>query len=189
MEDKIKSPKRQTVTDAFLEHRSVLASYLAQKVLQQADIDDLLQEAFEQAYIAEKKHAIHSPKGFLFVVTRNILSKRFKKQSKRIFVEIDDSEISAISDVDVSPENDLHYKFKMDIMMEAMETLPPQCRRVFKLRKIHGLSQKKIAAQLKISTSTVERHITIALIRMNAVMAERGYSEDIKPKPLKKRGL
>ena len=179
---------RQSVTEAFLEHRSVLASYLAQKVMQQADIDDILQETFEQAYIAEGKQEIHSPKGFLFIVARRILSKKFKKQAKRIFVEIDESEVSAFSDKKVDPENDLHYKFKMDIVMEAIETLPPQCRRVFILRKIHGYSQKKIAAKLKISTSTVERHITIALVRMNAVMAKKGYSGKSSSKRLEKKG-
>ncbi len=182
------NPQRQTVTEAFLEHRSVLASYLAQKLLQQADIDDILQETFEQAYLAENKLEIRSPKGFLFIVARRILSKKFKKQSKRIFVEIDETEVSEASGIKINPENDLYYKFKMGILMDAIETLPPQCRRVFMMRKLQGYSQKKIASELKISTSTVERHITIALMRMNAVMAEKGYSKNISSKAIIKGG-
>ena len=175
-----KSEGEQTIAQAFLEHKSVLSAYLAQKLLSQSDIDDLLQDIFEQAYIAEMRQDIVSPKGYLFGVTRNLLSQRFRKNSKRISIEINDANISDIADDFIPPENTVFYKLKMEVLKEAIKTLPPQCQRVFILRKIHGLSQKKIASKMKISTSTVERHITIALARLNVIMTEKGYSENVQ---------
>ena len=177
-----KSGNGQTIAQAFLEHKSVLSAYLAQKLLSQSDIDDLLQDIFEQAYIAESRQDIVSPKGYLFGVARNLLSQRFRKNSKRMSIEINDANISEIAEDFIPPENIVFYKLKMDILNEAIKSLPPQCQRVFVLRKIHGLSQKKIASKMKISTSTVERHITIALARLNAIMTEKGYSDDRQAK-------
>ena len=177
-----KSGNDQTIAQAFLEHKSVLSAYLAQKLLSQSDIDDLLQDIFEQAYIAESRQDIVSPKGYLFGVARNLLSQRFRKNSKRMSIEINDANISEIAEDFIPPENIVFYKLKMDILNEAIKSLPPQCQRVFVLRKIHGLSQKKIASKMKISTSTVERHITIALARLNAIMTEKGYSDDKQAK-------
>jgi len=167
----------QSIAQAFIEHKSVLSAYLAHKLLSQADIDDLLQDIFEQAYLAEKKRDIASPKGYLFGVTRNLLSQRYAKNARRISHEINDAQICDLAADFISPENQLYYKIKMKLLVKAIKTLPPQCQKVFILRKIHGLPQKKIASRLKISTSTVERHITIALSRLNATLAEQGYSE------------
>lgn len=168
---------KQTIAQAFIEHKSVLAAYLAQKLLCQEDIDDLLQDTFEKAYLAECKHDIKSPKGYLFGVARNLLSQRYAKNARRIKTEINDAQISDLAADFISPENQLFYKLKLELLLESIKTLPPQCQRVFILRKIHGFSQKKIASKLKISTSTVERHITIAIARLNAKIIEKGYAE------------
>ena len=45
------------------------------------------------------------------------------------------------------------------IHCEAVASLPKQCRRVYLMRKVHGMSHKEIAGQLGISPRTVERHI------------------------------
>jgi len=45
----------------------------------------------------------------------------------------------------------------------ALAGLPPQCRRVFEMSRIEQLSYAEIAAQLNISTNTVENHISKAL--------------------------
>jgi len=44
-----------------------------------------------------------------------------------------------------------------------LETLPPQCRKVFELSRMEQLSYSEIASQLNISTNTVENHISKAL--------------------------
>jgi len=169
--------KRQTILEAFVEHRSILISYLAQKLNKPDDIDDLLQDTFLQAYRAEMKGDINSPKSYLFIIARNLLSKKFAKQAKNIVQEITDVEFRSIKSTDISIERQLHGKMKMSILEEAIKTLPPQCRRVFLLRKIYGLPQKKIASKLDISVSTVERHVTIAINRLSAIMSKKGYNQ------------
>jgi len=67
----------------------------------------------EQAYLAEKKRDITSPKGYLFGVARNLLSKRYAKDSRRISVEINDAQISELAAEFIPPETQLYYKLKI----------------------------------------------------------------------------
>jgi RNA polymerase sigma-70 factor (ECF subfamily) len=48
-------------------------------------------------------------------------------------------------------------------LASAIAALPPQCRRVFTLHKLHGLSHAEVAAHLTISRSAVEKHMSVAL--------------------------
>jgi RNA polymerase sigma-70 factor (ECF subfamily) len=58
----------------------------------------------------------------------------------------------------------------------AVRHLPAQCRRVFILKKVYGLSQKEIAEYLGISESTVEKHVAAGLLMCMRSMRAMGYS-------------
>ncbi len=59
-------------------------------------------------------------------------------------------------------EEGLLSKENMNIILSAIESLPPQRKQVFKLCKIEGLSYEEVSAQLGISTSTISDHIVKA---------------------------
>lgn len=173
--------KTLSVLQAFVEHKDVLAGYLAQRMIRSEDVDDLLQETFLLAYKAEQKGKIVSPKGYLFIIARNLLSKSYAKQAKEMTRVITDAEFENLEASEVPADRQLHYKLKMSALEKAIITLPPQCRRVFVMRKMLGLTQKQIATKLSISPSTVERHITIALSRLNDIMKKEGYNQEHTP--------
>jgi RNA polymerase sigma-70 factor (ECF subfamily) len=47
---------------------------------------------------------------------------------------------------------------------QAVERLPKQCRKVFTLKQVYGLSQKEIAERLGINEKTVEYHVSRGLL-------------------------
>ena len=64
----------------------------------------------------------------------------------------------------------LHYKLIIKMINEEIENLPERCRLVFKYSREKNLPVKEIAAQLNISTSTVENHLNNALKRLHLIM-------------------
>ena len=60
-------------------------------------------------------------------------------------------------------EHSLLLKELEDEIALFIETLPPQCKKVFVLSRIQELKNKEIAEQLGISIKAVEKHITKAL--------------------------
>ena len=59
---------------------------------------------------------------------------------------------------------------RIRLLARAIAALPPQCAKVFLLRKMQGLSQKEIAVRLNISVRTVENHVAAGLSRCRAYM-------------------
>jgi RNA polymerase sigma-70 factor (ECF subfamily) len=50
---------------------------------------------------------------------------------------------------------------------KAIDTLPPKCKEIFLLSRMHNLSYKEISEKLDISTKTVENQISIALKKLH----------------------
>ncbi|MBM3853041.1 MAG: sigma-70 family RNA polymerase sigma factor, partial [Verrucomicrobia bacterium] len=61
------------------------------------------------------------------------------------------------------------------LLIEAIAVLPERCRQIVTLRKIYGLSQKEVAARLRISEHTVESQGSIGLHKCIAYFRRHGY--------------
>ncbi|MEH6657353.1 RNA polymerase sigma-70 factor [Leeuwenhoekiella marinoflava] len=60
-------------------------------------------------------------------------------------------------------EDDISFSLLVEELELLVEKLPCQCRNVFKMSREQGMSNKQIAAQLKITERAVEYHISKAL--------------------------
>ena len=57
-------------------------------------------------------------------------------------------------------------------LYKAVDQLPEQCRKVFRMSRFEGLKQQEIADRLDISIKTVKNHITHALKQLSKVLAD-----------------
>ena len=69
-------------------------------------------------------------------------------------------------------ENEVMYNSLKNKVEGLVDTLPCQCKRVFKMSREQGLSNKEIASSLLISERAVEYHITRALTTLKANLTE-----------------
>jgi len=146
-----------------------LTAFLADKALHPEDIEDILQEVASVALEQGSRRDISSPQAYLFIIARNLMYRYHKSHSKKVAREINDLDLHLIADEEPSIEQKIDGQAALVAFARHVGQLPPQCRKVFLLRKIKGWSHKKIASYLGISTSTVERHITNALTRLDAL--------------------
>ena len=57
-----------------------------------------------------------------------------------------------------------------EIIKQAIDELPEQCRRIFRLSRFDSLSNEEIAAKLGLSENTVKTHIYRALQKITAAL-------------------
>jgi len=158
--DKTNRKKPTPVLQAFEKHQAALRRFISRFVQRNQDIDDVAQEAFMRAYRAEKTKPIEQPKSFLFRIAHNVAITELTKKTHQIIDYMADIDESGVVWVDVSEEEQVTAEQQIGIYCEAVAQLPTQCRRVFLMRKVHGMSHREIAEQLGIAISTVEKHMS-----------------------------
>lgn len=176
--------KDSNIYAAFTAHRSALKRFIARFLSSDADIEDVSQEAFLKAFHAEQQKSIVKPRSFLFRIAKNLALKELSKKSHQItdlVEDFDDMDVISRSNVDSDVndvENEMQAREELGVFCEAVASLPEQCRRVFLMRKVYGLSHKEIASRLEIAVSTVEKHLARGLKECSAYMREQSGTTD-----------
>jgi RNA polymerase sigma-70 factor (ECF subfamily) len=67
------------------------------------------------------------------------------------------------------------YDELVTTIQEAVEALPPQCKKVFLLSRFEGQKNQEIAEHLQLSKRTVETHISKALFTLRQVLKQVGF--------------
>ena len=163
------------ISSAFVENESAIKRFLRRFFSVSHDVEEVSQETFLKAFQAAKSREIEQPKAFLFGVARNVALKRLSKNARAIVDFVEDSQPNGDIEDEISLEDAIDSRQRMLIFAEAVSTLPAQCQRVFIMKKVYGLSHKEISARLKISVSTVEKHVANGLFRCGEYMRKKEH--------------
>ena len=161
------------VTAAFLEHNGFLRKFLAGFLPVQQDIEDVAQETYLRAYIAEQRECIEQPKAFLFRIAKNLALTRLSKKSKQITDYIEEAGSKVVIEIAVGIDQELEAQQCLGLYCEAVAFLPEKCRQVFLFRKVHGLAHKEIAERMELSISSVEKYLRQGILACEAHVKSR----------------
>ena len=142
----------------ILPHEAAVRAWLRRWTRREQDIDDVIQEAY--CRLAEMDDVTHVGNGraYLFQTARNIVLEQARRAK---IVRIDNlTDLSASTLVDEAPPMDrvISGARELQRVEKLIEALPFKCRRVFVLRRVHGVSQREIARMLGLTEATVEKH-------------------------------
>lgn len=169
-----KNSDGEKLTDIFLKYRGILER-LVGSIVKPHDIEDIVQETFVRSFEKNLKHKIEHPKTYLYTTARNLAFNYISRKSCELERTTGDFDALDVFDDRPSLDSDMESREKFQFFCRAVRDLPPQCRRAFILKRIYGLSQKEIAAYLKISERTVEGHVAKGMVRCAQFLKEHGY--------------
>lgn len=147
------------VSAAFLENHAFLKRFLARFFSDRQDIEDVAQEAFLRAYVAEQQKEIEQPRAYLFRIAKNLALTKLTKKSKNITDYLEESGASVVIEWGAAADSEVEAEESLGLYCEAVAALPEKCRQVFLLRKVHGLAHKEIAERMSLSVSSVEKYL------------------------------
>ncbi len=134
------------------------------------DAADVVQDAFARLLQARAGTTIRTPAAYLQRIVRNLLRDRFKRAKARMtFCDVTTCEAQAMS---VPAEQGWAIEAEQLAIgyAEAVASLPSKTRAVFLLHRVDGLRYREIAAQLGITTATVEYHMARALLQLDRAL-------------------
>ncbi|MBP7140947.1 MAG: sigma-70 family RNA polymerase sigma factor [Opitutaceae bacterium] len=146
----------------LLPHEPMLRAWL-QSRFPRIEPDDILQDAYVRVLQAHEKGPMQSPKAFLYAVARNLALDQVRR--RHVAGENDPARVDELNLLDetIDVSETVARNQELEILTQAIQTLPDRCRRIFTLRKVYGMSQSDIARQLGLSEHTVSAQLTIGL--------------------------
>lgn len=140
---------------------------IAQGYLAQTDeCEDLVQEVFISAWdkgkagLPEKEFV-----SYMVAAVKNNCITLLRKQSYNV-ISLDDASIASAS-LDVLDETDGPESPPEEKLERILSVLPPKCKEIFLMSKLHGMKYREIAEKMSLSEKTIENQMgkAIRLIR------------------------
>jgi RNA polymerase sigma factor (sigma-70 family) len=163
-----------------LPHEATLKSWLRSQRLINADVEDILQETYAAVAALEHVDHIRESRSYLFSVARRLMVRCLRRKRVISIDAMAEIDLSELQTDEPSPETQADSGEELRRVLEQIDTLPAKCRRAFLLRKIDGLSQAQIAAEMGIAESTVEKHLGKAL-RLLLALCGRTQTDESRP--------
>jgi RNA polymerase sigma-70 factor (ECF subfamily) len=144
-------------------HEEALRAYLQARFSTLGDVDDIVQETYARLLRVHGDGRVRSAKALLFTTARNAALDVFRRRrASRLDPVADLQAVRVAMDSPDAAEYASHQQ-ELEILAEAVGSLPEKCRVVMLLRYRDGLPCKQIAEQLGLSPETIKVHLARGL--------------------------
>jgi RNA polymerase sigma factor (sigma-70 family) len=144
-------------------YESALRRFFQRRILEHADVDDLVQEVFLRLLRRGRIAEINNLEGYIFETAANILRDRLRKKFTHQTANHEPISEHHVEDVAFSPERVLLGREALNLLGDALLELPERARTVFFLCRIEGIPYADVASRLGLSLSAVNKHMAKAL--------------------------
>jgi RNA polymerase sigma-70 factor (ECF subfamily) len=156
-------------------HEPSLRSYLRTQYPFAPDIDDVVQESFLRLWKVRMGQPVRYAKALLFKVARHlVIDTARRNQISPIDHVTDLAALSVIDDGRPGPAEVACKREEVVLLAAAIDALPARCREILILRKLRGVPQKAIAAQLGLSEQTVQVQVSRGVGRCEEFLRAHG---------------
>lgn len=153
-------PLKKIQFEALIErYRGQLLAALG-SMLDSSDLEEVVQEASLKVYLNLESIEVDAIKAYWYRTARNLAISRLRHQKvvRHFAPDITEALLDLQSQAD--SERVYHDAWSRQVLIDAINRLPPVCRNVFIFRQIEGYSKKEIAEKMGISIHTVDNHLT-----------------------------
>lgn len=138
------------------------------------DVDDVVQESYLRLWKAATREPVQSAKAFLYLVARRVALNFIRKDRNAPFDPYGEAAASRVIEDKPDACEAAILQERIDLLADALMSLPPRCREITILHKVKGFTQKEVAGQLGISERTVEVQVRTGVSRCFDYLRERG---------------
>ncbi|HET7535849.1 MAG TPA: RNA polymerase sigma factor [Candidatus Didemnitutus sp.] len=165
-------------------HEPALRSYLQGRFPLLHDLDDVVQETYTRLMREKAAGRVRHVRAFMFTAARNVALDLFRRRRTAGADVIPHSASPDVVEDAPDAAETFDHRQELEILTEAVSSLPQRCRQVIMLRYLKGCSYKEIAALLGVSPETVKTHIANGVQRCAEYFEARGLLNSRLPQSL-----
>jgi RNA polymerase sigma-70 factor (ECF subfamily) len=163
--------------EVVLPHLDAAFNYARWLTKNDADAEDVLQDASVRALRFFSSLRSENARAWLLTIVRNTWYGRFPRRAGGSVTTVTDEDTTDNrADVSLDPEAQLIQQQTVESVRRALEALPTDFREVLVLRELEGLSYKEIAAIVGVPLGTVMSRLARARERLAGALVTTGVS-------------
>lgn len=148
----------------YADHAPRLRRYLLLKTRQPDLAADLAQECFARLMLRAQQQGVpENTLSYLFTVANHLLIDYRRNHHQSRTETMEHALLHEIVDQADGPDLLTESRQQLERLYTALADLPVRSRQVFQLCRFEGMSYKDAANHLNISTSSVQKHLAMAL--------------------------
>lgn len=159
----------------ILPHEPALRAWLSRRTVGGLEVEDIVQEAYAKLIAMPSVEGVRDPRSYLFQIAKSVIATHVRGR-KVVTITVSDSDILDLAAEEPSAERQLSDREELQRLAEAIAALPEPTRTIFRLRRIEQLPQRAIAERLRMPESTVEKHVSRALLHVSNLLGRGGNS-------------
>ncbi|HRE84220.1 MAG TPA: RNA polymerase sigma factor [Opitutaceae bacterium] len=168
------SPDARWFAEEVHVHERSLKGYLRGVFPAVRDVDDLVQESYLRVWRARAIEPIRSAKALLFRIARHLAIDAIRHSQASPTVEVTDLRTLSVSTDGPGVVEQASQSQEVELLLQAIDTLPARCREIVILRKLQAVPQKEIAARLGLSEQTVQVQVARGVKKCERYLKRRG---------------
>lgn len=149
---------------------AVLRGYLRNNRQNSADIADLLQDIYVRVYEAARKELPAVTRALVFTTAHHLLVDRMRRQKIVPMAAVENIEALSVAADTPGPDETVMAREELRRVQAALDQIAPRSKEAIVLRQVEGLSGREIAVRMGISLKTVERHLSIGMRALAAIL-------------------
>ena len=167
--DAVRRGDQRSLEELYRRHSPRLNALLLRMLRETADAEEVLQEAFIDAWrrAAEYSSSRGSVEAWLITIARSRAIDRIRNRGARLRL-VKQSEQLATTEAPQPEPPDVHAETRL---RRALGTLPPEQRRALELAYWDGLSQSEISRETGDPLGTVKTRVRLGLQRLAELLA------------------
>jgi RNA polymerase sigma-70 factor (ECF subfamily) len=171
--------RNSTLAQLFLSTKRNMARLISH-IVKADDIDDIVQETFVKTYEADLKQEIKYVRSYMLKTAKNLALNHVARWDNKYNDSLEDFTEPPVQLTSINVEDDYESKEQFLFFCRATDQLSGSVRKCFILKKVYGLSQKEIASYLRLSESTVEKHIAQGLLKSAMYIKRMNHEQGVK---------
>jgi len=153
--------------DVFVQQQySGLVGFLRQRTGNRQDAEDAAQESFAKLLRYRDSEPAQAWPKLLYRIAINVVHDHFRLARSHCATGHVELEGDALASSRPTPEESTARDQQLALLGQAILDLPPKCKRVYLLIRVHGMSHQQVAGLCGISTKMVEKHLAKALVAL-----------------------
>ena len=164
LQKKIAIDDQTAFTQLYLHFGKKLIHFATSLVRSKEIAEELVEDVFVKLW-ANRRHIteIENITVYVYIATKNKSLNSLSQKAKELILAPFDFLDTSVNDFAPDPYELMITSEMMDRMHQAVETLPPRCKMIFKLIREDGLKYKEVAEILNISVNTIDVQMAIAV--------------------------